>query len=215
MPVILPEHKLSYFFVPKVACTSLKYMFYEVENGKRFEPFRINGKLVKIHGLYPSPLFDDCPHAQMADHTRLALVRDPVERVLSCYGNRVVASKELSEAKAGKKLKELGLKPNPTLQEFIARLKRYRKAHRSIAHHSRPLSDFLGKNPDYFTRIYPLREIGSFVEEVSKIVGRPLEAERLQTRGPKFSPETDLTEEERAKIRRIYAEDYEIFGDRF
>ena len=43
MPVILPDHKLSYFFVPKVACTSLKYMFYEVENGRRFEPFRING----------------------------------------------------------------------------------------------------------------------------------------------------------------------------
>ena len=50
MPVILDDHKLSYFFVPKVACTSLKYMFFQFENGRRFQRFQANGKRVQALG---------------------------------------------------------------------------------------------------------------------------------------------------------------------
>jgi len=97
------------------------------------------------------------------------------------------------------------------LQGFIKQLKRYRRANKSIAHHSKPLADFLGRDPGYFTTVYPMAEIGRFVADVSKIVGQPLEAERLQTRGPKFTPEA-LTADEIAKIKRLYAEDYDIYG---
>ena len=215
MPCILPEHKLSYIPVPKIACTSLKNLFYQIENGRRFETYQINGRIRDIHKLYPSMPFKDLNRTPMADHQRLAVVRDPLSRVLSCYRNRVAEKGALSEARVGPALAERNLKPDPSLSEFIGAFKRYQRVSPEVMHHSSPLSVFLGTDPSYYTKIYALSNIGEFVAHVSETVGQQLELEHLQTGGPKLSVEADMTEQERAKIRRIFAEDYQIFGEYF
>lgn len=212
MTVFLWDHKLTYVAVPKVACTSLKHMFFEIENGFPFRSYAANGTRKHIHNAcYPSVTFDRLPHERIADHLRLTLVRDPVQRFLSAYGNRVVALRELSGKQAGVRLRKAGLRPNPSLSEFVDRLEDYRAASASIAHHTDPLTCFLGGDPGYFAEIYNLRNIETFRQRIEAAVGRPVAIPRLQTGGPKLSPD-DLSADERRKVEAFYAEDYEVYG---
>lgn len=212
MAIIIDKHKFSFFFVPKVACTSIKYMCFEIENGRPFEPYMANGVMKYVHeAVYPGRRFWEVPHKAIEDHVRLAVVRDPIARFLSCYSNRVVHHQELSFNKAGPRLKKFGLKPDPTLAEFANQFGIYRKCSESIRHHTAPMSNFLGKNAEYYTEIYNLKDIGACVDRISAIVGRPLELGRHQTGGPKMS-ESDLTPAQIDKLKQFYAVDYNTYG---
>lgn len=215
MSVILDKYQLFYASVPKVACTSIKNMFFEVENGRRFEPFTINGRHKHIHNIgYRSFLRDAYPEWRITDFHRVTLVRDPVKRFLSAYSNRVLHHRELSMDKAGKKLKELNLEPNPDLDLFVEKHGQYLEAHPSMLHHTRPMTDFLGNNAGYFSKIYPLEDIGQFGREISERVGMDVQIGREQTGGKKFKP-SDLTEAQTDKIKAYYKDDYRVFGDYF
>ncbi len=213
MTVILPDAKLFYASVPKVACTSIKHMFFEYENGFEFRPYTANGRRHHIHNAaYKGLIREKFPERQIADFHRVAVLRDPVSRFLSAYGNRVIFHKELSRTKAGAKLRELGLEPMPSLELFIERLDDYRKAHYSIFHHTRPMVDFLGDDPAYFARLYRMDELDLFVRDMSERLATTLTLPRKQTGGPKFRAE-DLTAAQTDIIRRHFARDYEVFGD--
>ena len=214
MPVILDKLKLSYTPVPKVACTSLKTMLFEVENGRDFVPFQRNGQEFHIHNVYQSTVFDPRLKERLATYRRLLLVRDPIQRFLSAYSNRVVHHRELSSEKSHKNLVAHDLAPNPNLQEFVAKIRQYMITVDSIDHHTRPLVDFAGIDARFYTRIYKMHEIEVMVHDISSIVGRPLTLKRLQTGGPKLG----IDELDRSAIdilREFYAEDYRVFGEYF
>ncbi len=139
------------------------------------------------------------------------MVRDPVRRFLSAYGNRVLHHRELSWKLAGRKLRELGLEATPDLDLFIDRYEDYPQAHPSILHHTRPMVDFLGSDPDYFARVYRFEELPQFVADISERIGRPVEIGHEQTGGPKFKP-SDLSAAQLRKLQEIYKRDYEVFG---
>ena len=211
MTAHLWNHKLSYVAIPKVACTSVKLMFFEIENGRPFEPFKINGQAKHIHHFYPGLDFDKQPHAKMAGNTRLTLVRDPLQRLLSCYSNRVVHHKELSEANVGGNLKKAGLKPDPDLSLFLQHFDAYRAAAQSIYHHSRPMTDFIGTDPGYYDTVFSLSQIGDFVQRVEQIIGHPVRLRHAQTGGPKISRDV-LTPAQVDFIHEFYAQVYAIWG---
>lgn len=212
MTVFLWEKKLTYVSAPKVACTSLKHMFFEIENGFRFTPFHANGQMKHIHNtVYPGKVFENLPHKRIADHTRLCVVRDPLKRFLSCYSNRVVHHGELGPKRIPQAFKDRGALPNPTLKQFIDRFEIYHEAAQTIRNHSRPFVNILGRDPGYFHGIYRIEEIEVFRGRVAEIVGGEPVLRRHQTGGPKLSPD-DLTAAEVRKIRALYEEDYDIFG---
>lgn len=214
MPIILDELKLSYTPVPKTACTSLKTMFFEVENSREFIPFRRNGREFHIHNVYPSTLFNPRLNERQVDYRRLLLVRDPIPRLLSAYSNRVVHHRELSQEKAGKHLAAYDLAPDPGLQEFIAKLPQYAQAVETIDHHTRPLVDFAGPDASFYSRVYRMSEIEDMLADISLVVGRSLTLQRLQTGGPKLGMD-DLGSQEVEKLREFFAEDYRVFGEYF
>lgn len=213
MTAILKEKKLFYAAVPKVACTSLKRMFYEIQNGHEFQKFWINEKRYYLHHFMPSMRRKDYPEAQIADYRRLCLVRDPVKRLLSAYSNRVVYHGNISPEAARQAGRLKRLKPNPDLHEFVDRLEAY-MAIQDIRGHCRPMIDFLGEDAGYFHRVYSLSEIDVFLEDVSNVVGRKVEAGRYQTGGPKLDP-SELTNNQIAKIHRFYKDDYKAFSHIF
>lgn len=212
MTVILDAFNLSYFAVPKVACTSIKVMMFQIENGFAFEPFEANGRKFWIHSFYPTRPFAEIDTTRVANHRRLCVVRDPVRRFLSCYGNRVVSQRELSRPFAGRSLAKAGLPYNPDLSTFITHLRGYMAAVPSIHHHAQPMVDFLGREPAYFARVYRMSELDDFVADVHAASGRSAALDRLQTGGPKIAPEV-LTEAQLAFLRDFYAEDYATYGD--
>jgi len=214
MPAILIDAKLAYFFVPKVACTSLKTMFFELENGHSFTPYAVNGKRKTIHSLYGTSLFADLKRREFQDYTRLALVRDPVARVVSCYKDKILKKNLLSKPLVRKKLKRRDLPTQPSISEFVTHLDVYRKVSPAIRHHSHSLCTHLGKNPDYFTQIFPFSDMEGLVAEIARVTGKtpvlPHMQKGAQSEEPIVPSEADV-----ARIHEIYAEDYEVYGDRF
>lgn len=123
----------------------------------------------------------------------------------------MVHHKELSEKRLGQEAVESGLSPDPSLSEFVENLDLYRQYSQSITHHSEPQTVFYGKNPDYFSRIYNIYELGDLSQDLSKKVGHVVTIGREQTGGPKLSAD-DLSKSELQKIEDFYAEDLSIFG---
>lgn len=213
MSVILAKHKLFYASVPKVACTSIKHMFFEFENGRPFTPYIANGQNRNIHNAVYKGLFrEKYPEKRIANSHRVALVRDPISRFLSAYSNRVVFHKELSRDKAGPKLKALGLTPNPELDQFIDQLDDYCQAHGSILHHTRPMVDFLGKDPAYFSRLYAFSELSQFVSDMSEHLKTELTLGHKQSGGPKLSRDL-LSAAQLQKLEARYKDDFATFKD--
>lgn len=214
MSVILAEHKLSYVPVPKVACTSIKTMFFEIENGFRFQPFTASGRGWWIHHFYKSIPFANQKHQKMADHIRMAVVRDPIRRLLSCYSNRVIHHRELSKQKAFAALNQADLPFNPDLATFVKYLPEYCAAVESIWHHAMPMVEYLGRDPQYYAHIYRIEATSEMVNDVERITGKKARLEKLQTGGPKMDPDA-LSEAETAVLKEFYAEDYAVFGSYF
>lgn len=211
MGVFLDAHKLSYISVPKIATTSFHRLFFEIENGQPFRPFTANGKRYYISNFYRSTPFEKLDTAAMADHTRLALVCDPVRRLLSCYSNRVVHHRELSPQKARRRLAQADLPPDPDLASFIAKLPAYCAAVPSIGWHARPMVDFLGPDPAFYTRLYRIEDSAGMLAEIHRLTGSDVALKRSQTGGPKIDPDT-LSAAQIARLRDFYAQDYEVYG---
>lgn len=212
MVVVIKRLKLAYFPTPKVACTSLKQFMHEVKTGNPFVPFdRPNGRRVTVHFKYPAGPFDEIDHAAYADFHRFAVVRDPVKRLLSAYGNRVVHYKELSEEAQGPKLAETGLPANPDLGTFIDLLPRYCEHFGKIRHHTLPMTHFLGQDASYYTRLFRFSELAEMQAEINTIAGTDVSLQHLQRGGPKLRVE-DLTAAQIDQIKDHYATDYAAFG---
>lgn len=212
MAVILPQFDLFYAPVPKVACTSLKLMFFEAENGRPFEPFVVNGRPRHIHNAaYAATLHADLPLARLTDMHRVAVIRDPIERLISAYRNRVRHHRELAHERAPARFAETGLAPDPDLGTFVDRLEDYADLSASIHHHTRPMVDFLGTDPAWFSEIYTLAELDRFLADMRARTGQPLTLPHVQTGGPKLDMDA-LTPAQRRKLRGFYAADYAAFG---
>ncbi|RGP35157.1 sulfotransferase family 2 domain-containing protein [Pseudotabrizicola alkalilacus] len=210
MPYILEN--VAYLPVPKNACTSIKQMFYESEHRVKFSPYKgDNGKTVFIHNLHPTVLFNEIDKSSIRELHRIAVVRDPIKRVLSAYSNRVVHHRELSVDKQGKRLAKYDLIPDPDLSTFIDRLDDYCSAVPSINHHTRAQVDFLGSDPAYLSRVYRFSELDILAADVSQIAGKRLTLPWLQRGGPKLSF-TDITDSQHEKLRALFAADYKVFG---
>ena len=213
MTVILKSHKLFYASVPKVACSSIKRAFYEIEYGKPFEGAFNSKDKRSIHQIYPGELRQYYPDAEIADFRRLTLVRDPIARFLSAYSNRVAHRRQLSEDVVKKADWLRRLKPHPDLHEFVDRFEKY-LAVPDVHNHCRPMVDRLGSDAGYFHAIYDISQMDAFLEDVSNVVGRKVEAGRFQTGGPKLKRD-DLTAKQVAKLERFYKDDYAAFGSYF
>ncbi|WP_101068164.1 sulfotransferase family 2 domain-containing protein [Roseovarius salinarum] len=211
MTAILAKHGLAYISVPKVACTSIKRFFFEIENGRPFQGFRANGKNYNIHKLYPGKSFDALPARQLAPLQRFTVVRDPIARFLSCYGNRVGFHRELNKKWLGEKGRDLGLKPNPDVHTFIERLEDYLSVSRPVWWHCRPMVDILGTDPEYYTKIFDISEIEDFRSTVCSMTGGNAQIGRHQTGGEKI-PRDELTGDEISFLTDYYSRDYEVYG---
>lgn len=205
------EQKVSYYAVPKCACTSLKHYFFELENGFRFSKFRVNGTVKQIHGVMPTLIFEKNLAMDRDDHARFSVVRDPVDRLLSCYSNRVVYYRELSERHLSQEAIQAGLVPNPSLSEFIRMLETYRKYSASIYHHSNPIVMFLGGDINHYTRVYSMSDLREFIEHMTDLSGKKIDLRHEQSGGEKIK-RSELSRAEIRKIEMIYKRDYDAFG---
>jgi len=172
---------IQYRPTPKCGCTSTKVMIHKGINGQ------IANYGDDIHDKYTTSTFIDWPYADI----KFCIVRDPVSRFISAYSNRVCRHNDIKFVE---------------FDEFIDGFcNKYYESNESIYHHFRPQVDFIGRNPDYYDRIFFLDEMPLVSEFLSEIMGKPIKLEKLQV-GKIDKPIP--TETQINFIKSLYEDDY-------
>lgn len=214
MAITVWRYGLCYFPAPKTANTTIKHALHEVKTGQSFQSEMMpDGSRKHIHNVYKTPKFSSVNHEKVRNLLRFAVIRDPIERLLSAWSNRVVYHGELSEKKTSAEvIRDRELVLNPSLPEFIERLEDYRAIKGSIRVHTDPLVDFLGMDAAYYHLLFDIRGLPSLARFLGIMTGREVTLRRLQTGGPKVT-RADLTHEQVRRLEAFYVEDYNMFGD--
>jgi hypothetical protein len=190
VPYVLPEGKLAIFFSPKAAGTSVRAFLFEVENGYPLRPYKVQGVAADLTSLANRLVINNrfrlVDHASIADYERIAIVRDPVQRLLSAYSNRVVHYRELGREACGPALDAEGLQPDPDLGLFISNIAAYMRCSKQIARHFSHQDTFLGKSRGYYHRIFRVERLSEFADHINTQQGTCATLPRLQDGGPKI-----------------------------
>ena len=126
---------------------------------------------------------------------RLCVVRDPVERFVSCYNHLALVNKEIEHS-----------------PEEVLSLVRESK---SPNNHFLPQEVFLGRNNRYYDRIYNVDQIFQLEDDLNKFFNKDIKAHHFQTSGSSVEFPVDLTDALVEEIKETYKEDYKAFGKYF
>ncbi len=202
MVLILKPHRIAYFPVPKNANTSIKEGFREA--------------FPETDLTITSNLRMSARLRAMAEGChRIAVVREPMQRALSGYGNRVVHHRDLERSAFTRvALGLLGLPLRPTPDAFFAHLKTYMAVNDRIRRHFLPQRAYLGAELGYFDALYRIDELDRLAADIGQRTGTPIAFGRHQTGGPKLRVD-DVNEASRARIRAFYAPDYALLAGLF
>jgi hypothetical protein len=208
MTVHVWDSRLTYVSVPKCACGSLKRFFYELLNGERFAArwFRPS-----VHRVYRSRCFTSLPHGRIADHWRVAVVRDPLSRVVSGYFSKIVRQNCLEEPVTRLATRAAGLPTRPSLEVLLDNLTRYKRVSRVIRAHFQPLSYYLGPEPSWFSRIYDISEVGALAEDACERTGRRAALPHVG-RTRRRDASGAVTPAVIARVERDFREDVALYG---
>ena len=80
MAVISNKLKLVYFPIPKIACTSIKNMFFELEYGLNRKEFRSKHPGFRLHQHWPSVAFAVSKKDTKEGFLKIAFLREPKKR---------------------------------------------------------------------------------------------------------------------------------------
>ncbi|WP_373355991.1 sulfotransferase family 2 domain-containing protein [Pseudoroseicyclus sp. CXY001] len=200
MVMIVRSQKLAYFSTRKVGTTSVRALLKELAEGE--------GDFTATRGLPMNRRF-----LRMTEGMeRIAVVRDPVRRFLSGFGNRVGHHGDLAAGLGDRLLIRLaGLDPAPDIEAFTRDFRGYCRWNDKIRRHFRPQRAYLGTDLSVFDRIYRLEALDELAADLSVRAGRRLELPRLQTGGEKLAFES-LTEAQQRRVLAITAPDYELLA---
>jgi len=201
--VVLPKYGIAYFPMRKVASTSVK-------DALR----RICDAPGEYHATFGVPM--SARQRRLAQgHFKFTIVRDPIARILSCYGNRVVHHRDLSVTLLDRTAARLfGRSPEPGIDEFCRYLRSYRALNDKIRRHTRPQYVSLGEDLGFFDAVYTISELDTLASDLTTRTGRDIGFDRLQTAGPKFSA-ADLSPAARRSLLEFTRRDYDLLGDFF
>lgn len=208
--IVLSEQKLIYIPIPKNACTSTKQVLHRIEFGREFDTTRpVNDPYVDIHDYYKKRdgAFSGTEELKSAkDYNRFAIIRDPVERLISCYRNRVIDLGDLKKDPGS--IQKYKLSDTPDLNTFVLNLKIYRKANKSIEHHSRPQSAFLGDTLCYLDSVFRIEDLAG-LQQFLKQFSPGLTFLKRKSGGTKVEI-SDLTPKALRVAHRFYKKDYQL-----
>lgn len=126
------------------------------------------------------------------DHPiRVCITRDPVERFISAYRNRVMSLKVVK---------------SPGIQHFIDNFDKFMK-NGDIRTHFSPMWHFYGVRPDWFTHIFDISQMA----ELKELMGPQLPDFHLHRTDEQGVEKPTLTGEQRLWVMKRYAVDYALW----
>jgi hypothetical protein len=206
--ILLAAASVGYQPLPKVACTSIKEALFRLAFKQPYAPDLGEGA-PHVHSYFDLRVCD----VGLADW-KFTVVRDPIQRFLSGYSNRVRHHRELSEPY----LSQLKLDPaldlhdfpfDPDIHEFIKRFDLYLQVP-TIRHHFRPVSEILAPLAAY-DKVYAFESLDDLSADLSRKVGQPVVFPHSQRGGKKVSI-GDLRPGEVEKLVGIFGSDYDLLS---
>jgi hypothetical protein len=209
---VIHRHRLAYFPIPKNATSSIKRLIYELDAGVPFTSTVRNAIGATVHGLYPSrgggkwrSYFDN--------YTTITVVRDPVKRLLSAYGNRVIQRRAFEKnPEVKRQLVQRRLSLVPELDEFIENLETYSSVSPHLRGHILPQSSYVGAFWDRLHIKLPIEKVGTLPDLILEKTGQRVTLPHIQSAGPKPSPKL-LSDSHFNKLVAMFAADYEMLKD--
>jgi len=213
MTAKLTSHGLLYVSTPKVASTSIKHLIFRIENDFCFNNFVANEKRIHIHRFYPARPFEQLTDIDGPNLLRFTVVRDPKARLISGYRHIRFRKTVFDSEEFQKKAKDHAIDPMPNFFEFVENLETYQKINRFILHHTRKAVHFLGRNKDFYQKIYTMEELPRMVQDLSALTGKKIELSKMQS--SQETPTPDIPNEIDALIRSLFQDDYDCYGEFF
>ena len=193
----IKDQKLGYYLVPKCGSRTviawqlvLLYPNIVQDNPTWFEESRPVIGYHEINNLAVRSKFKNFP-------IKFCIVRDPVERFLSAYTNRVLVHK-----------RNPFIEIDDIIRNFDEKIKT--EEYHDFEYHTRPLDYWLGKDVGLYDRIFNLREMDSVKKLIENVYGVTLPKFHLQKNGN--IPKPSLTTDQINWIKERYKSDYEIYG---
>lgn len=173
MPVVSNRLELIYYDIPKVACTSLKALFWEIENGR---PLPVRGKLsiaqriqkklglLEVTDIHYQHGYRTCSHARARTldlpegFERITVLRDPIARLYSAWTNK--AGEDVFERRDEMEdLLNEELSVSPGFGEYIDRFEAYRSVSRPVRVHTLPYSWHLGPDLSAYDHVFKIEDM--------------------------------------------------------
>lgn len=212
MSVFLYEAGISYYPAPKCGSSSLKGLFLSVEPGITYPDHPGKGR--RRHGghtVYPTMSFKRSSRMDRPDHFRFAIIRDPVDRLLSAFSHRVLGRVVGAAESTPSRSLAFGAESDRFLARFIDELEAFRAQSRDITHHTNPLVYFLGDDSNYFSDLYLLSDLGRLELDLSDRLNLSVSIAPNNRSVARLSRDA-LTKSQITRIEKFYARDYEVFG---
>jgi hypothetical protein len=193
--IISHETRTVYFPVPKNGSSSLRRLFFELENGFEFRQFKLNGKPQDLFWLYRH----NRPFARIAvpaGYVKFVIVRDPLSRFVSNY--RWLAAdweKHFGEP--------------PTLDRFLDRYREFVAHSPKARFHLATQAAHLGGDLAYFDRVFRMENLPEVAEFLSERCGV---AVRLPWANKSDAPDAAPSRAMIGRIREIYERDYALLS---
>jgi hypothetical protein len=213
---ICQKFDLAYFSTPKACSTSMKKVLYELEQDR---PCAQGYKF--LHRQFPTFPITPADFEAARAYWCFTILRDPVSRLMSAYGNRVQHHNDIQnyversyESRTKFRLRYPFLNLHPSANEFYENLAFYQSICYSIWHHTVSVSQFLGSDLTFFDAIYKIKDIPELAQELSRRTGRTINLPHEQTEGQKVTLGM-LSPKARANVLAYTRPDYELLRDFF
>jgi len=190
---------LVYFHAPKCASRTIlawltlsEYPKLLQEQPALFDPFCL--------GDYPqfSRIIPEIPLCEVKERKAFCIVRDPVERFISAYSDRVL------------RYKREEFTAFPEISSLINNLDKL-ESFPVLAHHLRPMRSFYGDDLDRYHRVFSFNDLGSVKRYLEQSLSATLPELKLQSCERLEKPV--LSSNETSFLRDFYAEDYRIYAN--
>lgn len=229
MPVISHSLQLVYFDIPKVGCTTLKTLLWEIDHGTPFRRWtdlsfmdRLRRRLwldrstLANSGIHYQPGYRTWSYdrAQSLDipegYARLTVLRDPIARIFSAWTNKmtqaVFAARDEEED-----LRNEGLPTMPGFGEFIERFEEYCRFSRPVRVHTYPYRWHLGPDLGAYDAVFRLEDGAALESYLSARQGAPVTMGR-RNRTTTFDRDAQLTPSQTDRLVALTRDEYAWTG---
>lgn len=212
MPTICSSANLVYYSVPKVACTSLKVMFYQLNNSVEWRGTRL--AFGQVHTL---PGYGNAPyHESFIDSFKgykpITVVRNPIARALSAYRDKA-REIVLTGTKAEVRLKMAGLPLEPDPELFFNEIEQYFECAPLIREHMRPFSYYLGDDLGFFERVFRLEALEELSAFVSEQTGKNVPLIASNSSEKSVNAPKPISDKTLQMVADFVSEDFEYLAD--